>query len=339
MLSKMQAGTRLLNYLDCSKMKKALICGVSGQDGSYLAEFLLKQGYSVVGTSRDAEENSFKNLKLLGIINEMQLLSLNPKEFASVLNVVSSVQPDEIYNLSSQSSVALSFQQPLQTFESIIFPTLYFLEAIRFLGKPLKFYNSGSSEMFGNTENTKIDETTPLSPKSPYSIAKATAHWEVLNYRESYGIFACTGILFNHESPFRPNRFVTKKIISSACRIAKGSTEKLVLGNINIHRDWGWAPEYVQAMWRILQQDKPDDFIIATGTTNSLEDFVRMAFEYFGLDWKEHAVIDAKLFRPTDINCGVANPSKAASLLDWKANVALPDIIKKMIEFELKVAE
>lgn len=313
---------------------KALVCGVSGQDGSYLADFLLKKGYDVYGTSRDAQASSFKNLKKLGIRNNVEVLSLALNDFRSVLQALNKIQPDEIYNLAGQSSVGLSFEQPVETMESITIGTLNFLEAIRFTGKPIKFYNAGSSECMGDTGTKAADENTPFQPRSPYAVAKASAYWIVANYREAYDIFACTGILFNHESPLRPERFVTRKIISSACRIASGSNEKLHLGNIDIMRDWGWAPEYVEGMWLMLQQDKADDYIIATGQTNRLEDFIATAFSTLGLNWKQHVIIDKSLYRPTDIAIGRGNPQKARKKLGWNAKYQMKDVVKMMIEDE-----
>ncbi|MCD4743168.1 MAG: GDP-mannose 4,6-dehydratase [Desulfobacteraceae bacterium] len=315
-------------------MMKALVCGVSGQDGSYLADFLLKKGYDVYGTSRDAQASSFKNLKKLGIRNNVEVLSLALNDFRSVLQALNKIQPDEIYNLAGQSSVGLSIEQPVETMESITIGTLNFLEAIRFTGKPIKFYNAGSSECMGDTGTKAADENTPFQPRSPYAVAKASAYWIVANYREAYDIFACTGILFNHESPLRPERFVTRKIISSACRIASGSNEKLHLGNIDIMRDWGWAPEYVEGMWLMLQQDKADDYIIATGQTNRLEDFIATAFSTLGLNWKQHVIIDKSLYRPTDIAIGRGNPQKARKKLGWNAKYQMKDVVKMMIEDE-----
>src|SRR5512136_2990243 len=240
-------------------MKRALICGVSNQDGSYLSRLLLEKGYEVHGTSRDAQMSSFSNLHRLGIKERISFHSMALNDFRSVLQVLAKVRPDEIYNLAGQSSVGLSFDQPVETLESISVGTLNILEAIRFIGREIKLYNSGSSECFGNTGGNPADEETPFRPRSPYAVAKATAFWEVANYRESYNMFACTGILFNHESPLRPERFVTKKIVRAACRIAAGSCDKLHLGNISIARDWGSAEEYVEAMWLMLQQEQPED--------------------------------------------------------------------------------
>lgn len=316
-------------------MKKALICGISGQDGAYLAQLLLNQGYSVCGTSRDAQISSFQNLIHLGIREQVKLESMALTDFRSVLQVLTKIQPDEIYNLAGQSSVGLSFGQPVETLESIATGTLNLLEAVRFLGKRIKLYNAGSSECFGDTGSIAADENTPFRPRSPYAVAKATAFWEVANYREAYGLFACSGILFNHESPLRPERFVTQKIVATACRIAQGSTEQLYLGNMQIQRDWGWAPEYIEAMYLMLQQQHPDDYVIATGKSTSLEDFVAAAFASVNLDWQEHTVIDNSLLRPTDLAVGRGNPAKAANNLGWQAKYKMKDVVQMMVEARL----
>jgi len=314
---------------------KALICGISGQDGAYLAELLLEKGYEVTGTSRDAQISGFHNMKKLGILDDIRLESMAINDFRSVLQTVSRSGPDEIYNLAGQSSVGLSFEQPVETLESIVSGTINLLETIRFLDRPIRFYNAGSGECFGNTSGLAANENTPFRPRSPYAVAKAAAFWQVANYREAYGLFACTGILFNHESPLRPERFVTKKIIASACRIGCGGRERLKLGNTEISRDWGWAPEYVVAMWKMLQGELADDFVIATGESHSLSDFADCAFSYFGLDWKEHTDIDPSIFRPSDIPFGCGDAGKASRELDWKASTAMRDVVRKMIEAEL----
>jgi GDPmannose 4,6-dehydratase len=313
-------------------MKSVLICGVSGQYGGYLAKFLLEKGYKVYGASRDAQMSSFSNLRKLGIYEKVHKISVNINDFRSVLQSIQNINPSEIYNLAGQSSVGLSFEQPVEAIESIAVGTLNLLEAIRFSGQPIKFYNAGSSESFGDTNGQIAHENSQFKPSSPYGVAKASAFWQVANYREAYGIFACTGILFNHESPLRPERYVTQKIVSAACRIANGSNEKLSLGNIEIARDWGWAPEYVEAMWMMLQMDTADDYIIATGKTVKLKDFIQMVFEYLGLDWKDHVEIDNDLLRPTDISANYANPQKASSVLKWKAKYNVNDVVKFMIE-------
>lgn len=317
-------------------MKRVLISGISGQDGAYLTKFLLDKGYEVHGSARDAQMATFYNLQLLRVKDQVKFHSMALNDFRSVLQVLSKVQPDEIYNLAGQSSVGLSFDQPVETLESISVGTLNLLEAIRFTGRPIKFYNAGSSECFGNTGGQPANEETPFRPRSPYAVAKATAFWEVANYREAYNLFACTGILFNHESPLRPERFVTKKIVTAACRIAAGSSEKLHLGNISIARDWGSAEEYVEAMWLMLQQEQPEDFVIATGETNTLEDFVAAVFLAVGLDWRERVIPDPSLLRPSEIMVSRGNPEKALRKLGWQASRKMRDVIKLIIDAELK---
>ncbi len=313
--------------------KTALICGVSGQDGAYLADLLLKKEYVVYGGSRDAQVTSFGNLHRLGIRERVKTVSVNIHDFRSVLQTILKIRPDEIYNLAGQSSVGLSFEQPVETLESISIGTLNLLEAIRFSELPIRFYNAGSSECFGDTGKDAADENTPFRPRSPYGVAKAAAFWQVANYREAYQLYACTGILFNHESPLRPERFVTQKIVSTAVRIANGSEEKLVLGNIDIARDWGWAPEYVDAMWRMLQQDAADDFVIATGQTNKLRDFIQSVFGHLGLEWGRYVAIDKSFFRPTDIAEGHANPNKALSRIKWSAQHHMEYVASSMVNF------
>jgi GDPmannose 4,6-dehydratase len=311
--------------------RRALICGISGQDGAYLARFLLEKGYEVHGTARDAQMSTFHNLERLGAREQVVCHSMALNDFRSVLQVLVKVDPDEIYNLAGQSSVGLSFEQPVETLESISVGTLNLLEVIRFIHKPIRLYNAGSSECFGDTGGVPADESTPFRPRSPYAVAKATAHWQVANYREAYDLFACTGILFNHESPLRPERFVTKKIIASACRIAQGSPEKLQLGAISIARDWGFASEYVDAMWRMLQRERAEDYVIATGETNTLESFVAHAFTLLGLDWQEHVVTNPSFLRPSEIMISRGNPDKARHELGWQAEYRMRDVIKVMI--------
>lgn len=314
--------------------KKALILGVGGQDGAYLANFLLTKGYSVIGSSRDSQVTNFSNLVKLGIINDVEKISVSLNDFRSVLQAVKNYKPTEIYNLAGQSSVSLSFEQPVETLESIVIGNLNILESIRFTEVDTRFYNAGSSEIFGNT-NIAVNENSVLNPISPYGVAKSAALWQIRNYRNSYKLFASTGILFNHESPLRKDHFVTAKIIKTVCRISSGSNEKLKLGNINISRDWGWAPEYVSLMWKILQVDYPDDFVIATGVTISLKDFIRFAFEYFGLNWEEHVIIENSLFRPADIEIGLSDISKAKKELSWDPEIVGHKLVHKLIECEL----
>ena len=314
---------------------KALICGVSGQDGSYLAELLLQKGYQVIGTSRDSQIGRFESHSYLGIAGRVPLVSMSPHDFQSVLQVLRKTEPDEVYNLSGQSSVGLSFEQPVETLESIVGGTLNLLEAIRLLDPSMRFYNAGSSECFGDTAGVAATESTPFRPRSPYAVAKSAAHWLVANYREAYRLHASTGILFNHESPLRPARFVTRKIVLAACRIALGSKEKLTLGDINIRRDWGWAPEYVVAMWKMLQRESAGDFVIATGQSCTLREFVEQAFSHVNLNWKEHVVVSDTLFRPTDISEGRGNASKARRELEWEARVQMSDVVAQMMRADL----
>lgn len=309
---------------------KALICGISGQDGSYLAKLLLEKGYEVIGTSRDAMASSLVNLDRLGIRENVILASMAINDFRSVLSVIQKHAPDEIYNLAGQTSVGLSFEQPVEAIESIAHGTLIILEAIRFIGLPIRFYNAGSSECFGDTGGGAADENTTFSPRSPYAVAKASAHWLVDNYRNAYGLFGCTGILFNHESPLRPQRFVTQKIVHAASHIAHSGVGSLALGNIDIHRDWGWAPEYVKAMWLMLQQDQPVDFVIATGKSCSLGYFVERTFSWFGLNWKDHVQFNNELRRPSDITHSCGNPARAISMLGWKRHFDVDFVIDAM---------
>lgn len=318
-------------------MRRALICGVSGQDGAYLAKFLLDKGYEVWGTSRDAQACSFSNLSRLGILNDVNKLSMAPTEFKSVLQAVTNSQPHEIYNLSGQSSVSLSFDQPTETLESIAVSTLNILEVIRILCMPIRFYSAGSGECFGDIGGGSAGENAQFHPRSPYAVAKATAHWLVANYRSAYGLYACTGILFNHESPLRPTRFVTRKIVRAAVRISQGANERLALGDMAIKRDWGWSPEYVEAMWRMLQIERPEDFVIATGEPNSLEDFVVSAFSHLGLDWRQHVFQDPSLFRPSEIRYNCGNAEKAQRVLDWSARMKMHDVIREMVRHELEL--
>ncbi len=310
--------------------RSALIFGISGQDGALLANLLRARGYSVAGTSRDAAMANFGNLDRVGVREEVSLHSAVTTDFRSVVQVLKRVAPDEIYWLAGQTSVGLSFEQPAETMESIAVGTLNLLEAIRFLELPARIYNAGSSECFGEL-TVPANEDTAFRPRSPYAVAKASAHWLLANYREAYGLYACTGFLFNHESPLRPERFVTQKIIAAACRIADGSKERLRLGNVEIHRDWGWAPEYVDAMWRMLQQPVAEDFVIATGRAHSLAEFVTMAFEEVGLDSRDHVDCDESLRRPTDIAYSVGNAGKAEARLGWRARFNLAEIIREMV--------
>jgi len=310
---------------------RALICGISGQDGTYLTELLLAKGYEVTGTSRNAGSSEFGNLKARGLRERVRLVSMNLTDFRSVLQTLTQVQPDEIYNLAGQSSVLLSFEQPIDTFDSVAVAALNLLEAIRFMARPIRLYNACSSECFGDTGDTPANESTPFRPNSPYATARAAAYWSVANYRDAYGLHACSGILFNHESPLRPERFVTRKVVSAARRIAGGSKERLTLGTLSIVRDWGWAPEYVEAMWRMLQQDKARDYLVATGEAHSLEEFVAETFGALGLDWRAHVDVDKSLGRPTDPRAVRGDPARIAKDLGWQAQTRMRDLVKKLL--------
>ena len=314
--------------------KIALIFGISGQTGAYLAHLLLSKGYRVVGTSRDAEINSFINLTRLNIKHRIELRSVSLLDFRSVLATIQGVAPDEIYNLAGQSSVALSFDNPAETFESIAMSTLNILECLRFDQSSARLFNATSSDCFGHTESPAT-ETTAFRPKSPYAMAKAAAFWSVASYRDAYALFASNGILSNHESPLRPNRFVTRKILLAARRIANGSKERLTMGDLTVQRDWGWAPDYAEAMWRIACHDAPSDFVVATGRVSSLEMFVDAVFRQFGLNWEAHTDIDKRLFRPSEIRKVTLDPGRIASTLNWTARIAMPDLAKTLVAAEI----
>jgi len=312
----------------------ALIVGITGPDGAYLARFLLDKGYDVYGTSRNIGLARTDGLRALGIRDKVSLLSVSPVDFRSVSDAIERVAPHEIYNLSGQSSVALSFSQPAETLSSVTQATINFLEALRLKRSDIRFYNAGSSEIFGDTQGHAANEGTAYHPKSPYGVAKAAAVSLVANYRDAYGLFACSGLLFNHESPLRPDHFVTRKITTAAARIANGSDERLKLGDISIHRDWGRAPDYVEAMWMMLQHDRPEDFVIASGVAHRLDEFVSAAFAEVGLAWQDHVECDDSLRRPTDIRYSRGDPSKAARQLGWRPRVGFAEIISRMVRAE-----
>jgi GDPmannose 4,6-dehydratase len=300
-----------------------------------LAASLLRRGFEVHGTSRDKENSSYSNLRRLGISDRITYHSAVLHEFRNVLTVIKNVNPAHIYNLAAQSSVGLSFEQPVETIDSIMHGTINIMEAMRFLSLGAKFYNAASSECFGNTEKQQpANESTPFRPRSPYAVGKAASFWAVANYREAYGLFACSGLLFNHESPLRPARFVTQKIIRGAMDIAAGRADHLDLGALELARDWGWAPEYVEAMQQMLERDTPEDFIISTGETNTLEDFVATTFSCFGRGWRPHVVLNPTLLRPLDITFSGGDPSKADRVLGWKASIKMRDVVAKLVEAE-----
>jgi len=312
-------------------MKKALITGIGGQDGTYLAAHLLSLGYRVVGTSRSASARQFEGLESLGIRHAVSIHSVNLLDFDATLRVVFREQPDEIYNLAAQSSVMASHARPAETFESIAVVTTNLLEAIRTLAVPIRLFSAGSAEMFDATGGMPANEDTTVRPQNPYGLAKATSFWQTAQYRDTYSVAACTGILFNHESPLRPEHFVTQKIVTAACRIADGEQDHLHLGDISVQRDWGWAPDYVVAMHKMLQLDQPEDFIIATGKTCSLEDFVREVFAALSLDWKLHVRHDHGLVRPAGNRCSRADPTRIERRLGWKAVATMADVARRMV--------
>jgi GDPmannose 4,6-dehydratase len=315
-------------------IKSALICGISGQDGSLLAKLLLDKGYKVYGTSRDIQANKFDNLEKLSIRSKIKFYNMSPEDFKSVYVVIKDTKPNEIYFLAGQTSVGLSFELPSETMKSITIGTLNVLEASRLIDNNIKIYHAGSSESFGNTtKENPATEKTSFCPRSPYAVSKASATWLVSNYREAYNMYACTGILFNHDSNFRPIRFVTQKIIQTAKLISNGSNMKLNLGRLDISRDWGWADEYVNAMWLMLQLNKPEDFVIATGQTNTLLDFVKLTFNHFNLNWENYLIEDFTNYRPTDITNSYANPLHAKNVLGWEAKIFLPEIIERMAKY------
>ena len=316
-------------------MKRALILGISGQDGAYLSRFLIEKGYEVHGTSRDSELQPFTRLQQLGVHDRVQTHSISLRDFREALQLVTKVQPDEIYNLAGQTSVGLSFSQPIEAIESIAQAVLILLEVVRYLKLPVRIYNASSSESFGETPlGAACNEETPFMPRSPYATAKATAHWTTVNYRQAYGIYACSGILFNHESPLRSERFVTKKIVSAAVQIAADPRIRVTLGDLAVSRDWGYAPEYVDAMWRMLQHDQPEDYVIATGESHTVEEFVAAAFAEVGLDWREHVDIDRSLFRPTDICYSRGNAAKAKHDLGWEAKTKFRQLVSLLVAAE-----
>lgn len=315
-------------------MRKALVTGCTGQDGSYLCELLLSKGYEVHGLIR--RHSTPATDRIDHIFNDLHLHYGDLTDACSLNELIGgSTGYDEVYNLGAQSHVRTSFDIPDYTATVDALGTLRLLEAIRHYGIP-KFYQASSSELFGKALETPQSETTPFYPRSPYGIAKQFAFWTTVNYRESYGMFACNGILFNHESPRRGETFVTRKIAKALAHIARGSTEKLALGNLDAYRDWGYAKEYVEAMWLMMQQDKPDDFVIATGETHSVREFLVEASDYLNIDWTAHVVIDPRYFRPAEVDFLLGDASKAKRILGWEPKVKFKELVRLMIDAELK---
>ena len=315
-------------------MKRALITGVSGQDGSYLAELLLEKGYTVYGLVRRNSQNNLGNLR--HIKGEVKILYGDLVDQTSLDNAIITAQPDEVYNLAAQSHVHESWNQPFLTLNATGIGAVRLLESIRRHKPDARYYQASSSEQFGNVRESPQRETTPFYPRSPYGVAKATAHWSTVNYRESYGLFACCGIFFNHESPRRSLDFATRKITDGVARIKLGLANKLHLGNLDASRDWGWAPEFVVAMWLMLQQPGPQDFVIATGHTNTVRDFVQTAFSYVGLNWKDYVVVDDRFKRPAEVDTLCGDPSMARSCLGWEATIKFNEIVHRMVDADLE---
>jgi GDPmannose 4,6-dehydratase len=317
-------------------MKTALITGITGQDGPYLTEFLLSKNYRVVGFTPDYSEFQMKNLKYLGLKEKIELHAANLLDLSNIIRILEKSKPDEIYHLAAQSSVGLSFEQPIGTLEFNIISTANMLEAIRIINPKIRFYNASSSEMYGNVSRDQLPvrEDSVLQPVSPYGISKAAAHWITINYRQAYGLYSTCGILFNHESALRGENFVTKKILRTAIKIKRGIEKELVLGNINISRDWGYAPEFVKAMWLMLQQKKPDDFVICSGEHRSLEEFVKSIFSKLDLSYEKHVKLDKKEYRPLDLSIIFGDNSKAKKILNWNYEIKFEDLVERLIKDE-----
>ncbi len=317
--------------------KRALITGITGQDGSYLAEFLLEKGYEVIGMVRRTSTVNFSRIS--HIQDKITLVSGDLLDQSSLIYILEKYQPDEVYNLAAQSFVPTSFEQPVFTGEVTALGVTRLLEAIRIVNPKIKFYQASSSEMFGKVKEVPQNENTPFHPRSPYGVAKVYAHWITVNYRESYGIFACSGILFNHESPRRGLEFVTRKVTYNAAKIKLGLAKELRLGNLDARRDWGFAGDYVKAMWLMLQQPEPDDYVVGTGETHSVRELCELAFGYLGLDWKKYVVQDPALFRPADVDLLVADATKARTKLGWKPTVTFEELIKMMVDADLELVK
>ena len=313
--------------------KRALITGVTGQDGSYLAEFLLEQGYAVIGMVRRSSTVTFE--RIAHIQDRLELVAGDLLDEVSLINMLRDHRPTEVYNLAAQSFVQTSFSQPVLTGETTALGVTRLLDAIRLVDPEIRFYQASSSEMFGKVREVPQVESTPLYPRSPYGVAKVYGHWITVNYRESYDLHASSGILFNHESPRRGLEFVTRKITKGVARIAHGLDDKLYLGNLDAQRDWGFAADYVRAMWLMLQQDKPDDFVVSTGETHAVRDLCRLAFQAADLDWERHVVIDDKFLRPAEVDLLVGDSTKAHQVLGWKRDVDFPGLVTMMVEADL----
>ena len=324
-------------------MKKALVTGITGQDGSYLVELLLKKDYEVLGILR--RSSSFHTSRIDHLYEDpherprLRLIYGDLTDGSNLSGIVNEVKPDEVYNLGAQSHVRVSFDTPIYTVDTDALGTLRLLEAIRGMEKPAKFYQASSSEMFGKAVETPQTENTPFYPRSPYGCAKVYSYWQTINYREAYGLFACNGILFNHESPRRGETFVTRKITRAATRIKLGLQDKLYLGNLDAKRDWGFAGDYVEMMWLMLQADKPDDYVIATGESHSVREFLDEVFGYLDLDWKKYVEIDQRYFRPTEVDCLLGDAGKAKRVLGWEPKVEFGELAKMMTDADMEIAK
>ncbi len=318
-------------------MKRALITGITGQDGSYLAELLLEKGYEVYGMVRRSSLEKFERLS--HIRDRIEIVQADLLDQLSLIQAIEASEPAEVYNLAAQSFVPTSWTQPVLTAEFTAVGVTRVLEAIRLVNPKIKLYQASSSEMFGKVREVPQNEETPFYPRSPYGVSKAYGHYITVNYRESYGLFAASGILFNHESPRRGLEFVTRKITNAAARIKYGSQDELRLGNLDAHRDWGYAGDYVQAMWLMLQQDEPQDFVIASGVAHSVRDFVEAAFGQVGLDWEKHVVTDPALLRPAEVEHLIGDSTKARTVLGWKPEVDFDGLVKLMMDVDLERAK
>jgi len=316
------------------KPRKALITGITGQDGSYLAEFLLEKGYRVFGMVRRSSTETFE--RITHLVDRIELVEGDLLDQLSLINLLKRIRPREVYNLASQSFVPTSFEQPVLTGEFTALGVTRVLEAVKLVDRNIRSYQASSSEMFGLAKESPQNENTAFHPRSPYGVAKVYGHWVTINYRESYGIYAVSGILFNHESPRRGKEFVTRRITDGVARIKLGLAEKLSLGNLEAKRDWGFAGDYVRAMWLMLQQRKPEDFVIATGETHSVREFVTMAFDSVGLNWRKHVVIDHGLFRPAEVHTLCGDATKARRILGWKPRVTFVELVRMMVNADLE---
>jgi GDPmannose 4,6-dehydratase len=313
--------------------KTALITGITGQDGSYLAELLLEEGYRVVGMTRRTSTDVHERIR--HIAEKIEFYSGDLLDQSSITAIVADVRPNEIYNLAAQSFVPASFTQPVLTGEFTALGVTRVLEAVRAVDPSIRFYQASSSEMFGKVQSVPQTETTPFYPRSPYGVAKLYGHWIAVNYRESYDLFAVSGILFNHESPRRGKEFVTRKISDGVARIKLGIDTQLRLGNLEAQRDWGFAGDYVRAMWLMLQQDRPDDYVVSTGRTHHVRDFVRLAFEAVGLDYEKYTVVDPRFYRPAEVDLLIGDPAKAKRVLNWAPSVSFEELVERMVAADL----